>query len=412
MKIADNWTVWALRVLLPCTLAQSFVTGLTYGSFGTLLAANEAYFGVSRAALSTGIGIFNLAVALIAPVAGGMMHKVPIRLAMMAGALVSALAYFALAYVHSFAVALSLYGVLGICSSVLGILGPATLISRWFVKGRGRALGVIYLPVVLLLMPFITAQVLGHLGRAAVMIGIGLCFLLLLPMLAAIAEHPPRMPVSEDRGEDLVNPARASAGDLPIAASAIVTEPRFWLLSLGIGIMAGAGTGAIIHIVPFGTERHMALQLASILLTAYAATGLFGTPLLGWAADRFGAAVTLTVSSLCQAVLWSALLHVSGASVFVLAAMMGLCVSPVNTLHAAAMNEIFPVASVSRALGLSYAIKLPFILGTAPTMALLYERGGSYSLPFTTMSALMFVASIVFAILYTLLRQRRSAVPA
>jgi predicted MFS family arabinose efflux permease len=175
----------------------------------------------------------------------------------------------------------------------------------------------------------------------------------------------------------------------------LLAQPGFWLLSLGLGVVAGASSGFLVHVVAFGVGRDLALPEASALISAYAAAGILGTLLFGWIADAIGPVRALVLSALLQAMLWSVLLVSPDPFLFLVAAALGVCAVPQNTLHGAAMSAMFGPQAV-KAMGLSFALKLPFLLGAAPLMGLLYEATGDYGAPFLACAGALVVATLLF----------------
>lgn len=237
---------WSLVLL--CLLAQNCVMGFAFGSFGPLLASTEQDFGVSRALATAGMSLITLALGGLSPVLGGWMERVSVRTGMAGGALLSAIGYVGLACAGSFAVALGMYGLIGIGVCLTAILGPLILISRWFDKNRGKVLSIVNLPILLFLTPYIVAKLLPHYGRAGLLSAMGaICALLALLLLRLVEPAP----VAAQQAQPGVPAAQCASG------ASLLKRPAFWLLSLGIGIMAGAGTGFVVHIVPFGMSRQM-----------------------------------------------------------------------------------------------------------------------------------------------------------
>lgn len=393
-----------LRVIATCFLAQNLVFGFSYGSFGPLVAANEAHFGVSRTAIAMGASVFNLALALLSPIIGGWLHKVPVRWAMVGGALLSATGYAGLAVLDDFSLALVMYGLLGAGACILAVLGPVTIVSRWFTATRARVLGTVNLPIFLLLTPIAIGATLPQFGRGPVLLTLAAGFLIVIPLLATLAERPP---VAEPGVADATAAPAASEAE-PLPTGKIVSDPAFWFLSIAVGLMSGASSTFIVHIVPFATGQAMSLQSASSLVSTFAAMGIVGSLSFGWAVDRFGASIVTICSALAQATLWAALLHANEPMLFVVTALIGICLVPVTTLHGAAMAQIFPVASVSRALGLSYVIKLPFLFVLPPLAGKLFDLSGSYTLPFYVFSALALLACLAALAMLAALKARRT----
>jgi len=198
----------------------------------------------------------------------------------------------------------------------------------------------------------------------------------------------------------------AAQGEEP---TPIMKRPAFWLLSLGIGIVAGAGTGFVVHIVPYGLSQQMSLQSASALLSVYAGAGVGGTVLFGWICDRIGPPAALAFGAIAQALLWSSLLYLHGPAMYLVAALLGICVVPLVTLQGAAISHLFDTASVSRAMGYSYFIQLPFILVFGPALGLLFDHFGQYNVPFLIVAAFLVLAGLLFYVMILTLRRQRSS---
>jgi len=391
------------KVVLVCCVVQNLAMGFALGSFGPLLASTEQHFGVTRSVATTGMSLVMLAAGGLSPFIGGLLQRVSVRNAMVGGALLSAVGYWGLAMLSSFSLALVMFGLIGVGLCVMGILGPLTLISRWFATDRAKVLSVVNLPIAAFVTPFVVAKLLPEYGRLAILGSIGTIFLLVIPLLALIVDDPARLgqaPHGADRDSGGV-----IAMDAPFSVRQILSSAPFWLLSLAMGAWAGAGIAFVVHIVPFGMERHMALQSASGLLSLYAGAGIGGTLLFGWIADRIGPSAALALSCFCQALLWWGLLQVTGLPLFMMAALMGICVTPATTLHGAALSQLVGPASISRAMGVSYAIKLPFIFTFPPFVGHLFDLSGGYRLPFLLIASILTVSCLFFVLMIFAVRQ-------
>jgi len=123
---------------------------------------------------------------------------------------------------------------------------------------------------------------------------------------------------------------------------------------------------------------------------------VIGTPLFGWAADRYRPANALVMCSGIQALLWFMLLMMEGPVLLIVAALMGVCSTPLVALHGAALSFYFDAATVTRAMGYSYIFKLPMAFALAPTAGALFEATGDYRLAFLLCSALTVGAALGF----------------
>lgn len=406
MTAATDRAFAGWKILLLCFLAQNLAMGLAFGSFGPLLASTEQHFGVTRAVAATGMSLITLTMGGLSPVMGGLMQKMSVRAAMIGGAALSAIGYWGLAVLPSFNLALVMYGLIGTGVCLTAILGPLTLINRWFAADRAKMLAIVNLPITLFVTPFLVAELLPIVGRMAILAGIGSAFLLLIPLLLMIVDDPTHIGQAARGAAAPCGTAAARTADQPLPTRKILANPSFWLLSIAIGIMAGSGTVFVVHIVPFGMEKQMSLQSASGLLSLYAGAGILGTLLFGWIADRIGPPAALVLTTFCQAVLWWGILHVTGLPLYLLAGILGICVCPLTTLHGAALSALVGPASISRAMGISYSIKLPFLFTFAPAAGYLFDISSGYRTPFLIIVAMLALACLFFVLMALAVRRQ------
>jgi cyanate permease len=396
------------RIVFICFLAQGLSLGFAIGSFGPLLASNEQHFGISRTEATAGMALLILAMSGLAPVFGGILHKVSVRTALIWGSLMSAVGYWGLALSHNFGLALLMYFFIGTGVCLMAVLGPVTLVSRWFVSDRAKMLSIVNLPLLHLATPFAVSELLSISGRLIALGTIGLLFILFLPLLLLLVDYPAS--IGQQARGAVVDAVAGKAADQPVAIGNLLTNSTFWLLALSVGLIAGSGVVFVVHIVPLAMERRMSLQDASILLSLYSGFGLVGNLLTGWLADRVGARTVLLVTGICIMSTWGGLLLATGHSLYLLAALMGLCVVPVITLNGVALGELVGPASISRAMGFSYVIQLPFIFSLAPVVGYLFDRTGGYTASFLLIVG-MLAAACLFLLLTTITirRHKRSS---
>lgn len=396
-------------MVLLAFISHNCAVGLAFGSFGPLLASTEQHFQVSRAVATTGMSALTAAMGLFAPLVGGVLERVSIRSVLLAGAALNAVAYIGLAMSTTFEAALAMFVLMGAGVCLQGVIAPLTLVTRWFVTARARALSFMNLPILLFLTPFVIAEFLPAYGRSTVLYGMGSIFLVLIPLLILVIDHPEH---ARQKPWGYEEPGGSRDASVPnknsphVLARDILANPSFLITSISIGIMAGAGSAYFVHIIPFGVEQQMSLQRAALLLSILAGSGIAGTLFFGWFADRAGAPVALMMAAFFQATLWWGILQASEPTIFLLSALMGVCLIPINTLEGAAASMLFGTRNVSRVMGFSYLLKLPFLFSFAPLVGWLFDQTGNYRLPFLLMSILLFVVGGALFLLIYILRQQ------
>jgi predicted MFS family arabinose efflux permease len=379
----------ARRNLVLAFLAQNCALGITYGTYGTFLRPIEAQYGVSRAVASIGMSVLLLVLGVLSPFVGTLLKKVSIRLVMIAGALLNVFANLVLAHAPGIGELLVGYAVLGAGTCLLGIIAPTTLVSRWYEDGRGRALGVMNLPLMLPLAPLAMAEILPAFGLRGGFLVVAAINLALAPLLLLVRDDP---------GAGRKDPEAGGEASDAAPLGPVFASRAFWLLTLGNGILTGAGTAFVVHFIAYAGTRGLPLDRAAVILTGYGVSGLAGTLAFGWLADRITPARALCLNAMLSAALWAMLLLVARFEPMLVAAcLIGCCTTALVALQGAVTASVFGVRYISSVMGITYFFKLPFIFGAAPLVGLLFDETGSYTLGFCVVIAGFVCAALAFA---------------
>ncbi|MGN7931712.1 MFS transporter [Sphingopyxis sp. 22461] len=361
------------RIVMLCALTQNLAFGIMFGSFGPLLPSTVERFDISLVTATMAMSMATLAIAASAPLIGVVVQRLSAGAAMTIAAALSACCYGVIATTPSFAVVMACYAILGVCAVTLGVIGPLTLVNQSFSTNRGKMLGLIHMPILLMAAPVAIAEAFPALGRTGVLLALAAPFLLVAPIIwwqtkGLSPAVQAGQPAPADDRADAIRPGSGGRRSLALV-----------FVSLAIGIIAGSAVVYMAHVVPFGLSRGMTLPVASLLISLFSAFGIVGSPVAGWLCDRLGPYWTLVGAALAIATLWLALPMLDRAAIFVGASLLGFFAAPINTLHAAVVSNLYGPDEVGKAMGMSYLIKLPLIFGMAPLVALAVDHFGSYS---------------------------------
>ncbi|WP_340314524.1 MFS transporter [Rhizorhabdus argentea] len=255
---AEQWRTVAILFLI-----LNLALGVNFAGYGSLVGAIEAEFATTRALASAGLSMLTLALGLISPLVGGLMRRVPIRLLMAVGIVLNAGGYLLLSQLHSILGLLACYALLigpGFC--LFSVVPCTAIIANWFDQRRGRALGIINMPVGNSAMPVAAAVMLTSYGLRATFIGGAVLLLALLPLLLLLRERP----ATAARAADA--PALPPKTK-PLSVAAILGSPAFLVLTLGISLLSAGGLVMVTHLVALGMGRGLELSSASLLLAAF-----------------------------------------------------------------------------------------------------------------------------------------------
>jgi MFS family permease len=135
---ATGW--WQVGVSM---VNQGVSSGSIVIAFSVIAVSLQKEFETSRAALMLTMTITYLINGFANPILGAAMDRYSIRKILLGGAVCLAGGYVALSYATSVIHVYLAYGLLlGLANATLGPLSYSTLLPRWFVKWRARAVGI------------------------------------------------------------------------------------------------------------------------------------------------------------------------------------------------------------------------------------------------------------------------------
>lgn len=377
------------RMVAITFVILNLALGVNFTAYGSLVEAIQREFHTSRALAASGPSVLNLAMGLLAPFAGAVMRRVPVKTLMLIGVAMNAAGYLLITQVHSIGLMLACYTLLigpGFC--LIGVIPCTTVVSNWFVEGRGRAIGIINMPFGNTLMPLVAAFMLQSFGLRATFMGCAVLLAALAPLILTLVDRPDRIG-QRARGDRHVteDPVAPAAG---MATAQILRFPPFWVLTLGVGLLSAGGMVMVSHLVALGMGRGLPLGSASLLLAGFGVAGVAGAPIFGWLSDRLGGGRAFAVLCFAQVVPWLGLIVAGGSMLLLLlfAMLIGLCSNAITTLFGTTTGEWLGAENVSAGMGLCYMLQIPFLFGAAPLAGAMFDATGGY-----TATILLHVAS-------------------
>ena len=377
-------------IVVTCFVSMSMAGGIGNLSFTVFLKPLTAEFGWTRAQVSGGISAFMLAIALTAPFVGRAVGLYGPRAVMIPAAVLVGLCLMLLSQMTALWQLYLLRLGVGVGFTALAHVPVNIVISRWFTRKRGRAMGtaMIGAPVGGLLMtPFASLCIEWVDWRLTLLILGGLLWLILLPVLCGLLRDRPAdlglLPDGETR-RTADDRSDSVAGGEGISARDTLRTGRFWAL-IGIYFLAyGCLFSVMIHQYPYFTDqgfsaRHAAL-LVSVLLSVSGLSGLG----FGWASERYD---PMQLAAACYALggVGMALLLWASPVVAVVGfvACFGLFFGGTTPLTALVTGRMFGM----KAHGVIYGFYQTVICLSGfvgPTlMGFLYDTTGSYQLGFS-----------------------------
>jgi len=384
----------SIRMAVIASLTFNIVIGSIFGSPGVLLKPMREHLGVTTEMVSLGSLAVIIGSAVSAPQIGALVARTSLRNLLALASVLMAGAWLLVAFTTSYVVFLIAYGLmLGPVMALGASILPPTLVTRWFNRNRGLAIGLVHLPIVVAAMPVVLEWVVSHHGlRAGFLMLAALPLAVLLPASLFIIDRPPGQ-VATIQPEGAPTPVAKQAS---LTVFQLLRQPRYWALCLAAGVANTSSTMLGVHLVSmaesWGVARIQAAGLASIM----SALGMAGSILLGVLADRIGGGKTLVVIALGDAVLWSMfLLGLPYAGLAATVGLIGVLGSGTVPAMSKMLADSFGRESFSRAIGLMVPVTLPLLFIGLIAPGAVVRITGSYTVVVLGMVAAFAAAALL-----------------
>jgi sugar phosphate permease len=287
-----------------------------------------------------------------------------------------------------------------------GPLPNQVLLSQWFDKTRGKAMGIAYLGIGIggALVPLLANRLTEQFGWRGSLQALGVLIILIaLPMAYFVKEAS-----STDRSAALSGP-RSDGDPKRVALRPILTSRAFYLLAFGSMCSIAAVGGSNQHLKLFlSLDRGFTQADAAGIISLVLGVSIAGRLLMGWLADRAPRKhVMLLIYLLVAGSIPLLLVAESRATMYLFAVVFGLGLGGEYMIIPLMAGELFGVKVLGRVMGIVLTAD-GVAEATAPMLVgYLRDRSGSYDIGFTMLVAAALVGAIAIALLP---RQRRAAI--
>jgi len=355
-------------------------------------------FGWTRAQVTSGNFYSKLLIGpLFGFAAGWIVDRFGPRRMMMAGILMAGTALVGLSFTSTLGLFyfFYLFNALGyVCG---GPLPNQVLLSRWFTKARGKAMGFAYLGIGLggAIAPLLSNRLTQYFGWQGALRTLGILVVVIaLPMALFIKESP---------GTE----AKKATASESISIGGVLKSWQFYLLALGSMCSIGAVGGTYQNLKLFltgdlfrGSSPQAAQSAAAYVLSLILISSLCGRLLMGWLADRFPKKYVMLLIYLIVAGSIPLLFIASApAALYLFAVLFGIGLGGDYMIIPLMAAEIFGVRIMGRLMGVVLTAD-GVAEALAPTLvASLRDRTASYATGFSVLIALALVGAAAVSFL-------------
>jgi MFS family permease len=375
---------WFIAAVAAIGLFMGYVPIIGF-SFSVFFKPISEEFHWSRAEISLGFSLSLLVLSAALPIVGRLVDRFGARKIIVPAALLFGLGlasfYFLAARLWQF---YAIYIFLGIVGSGTAAVPYYKVISNWFDKKRGRALGLTMGGAGLgfLVMPSLSYSLIARLGWRMAYVLIGMFVIVVtVPVVGFLLKEKPQdaglLPDGETGSHSNTLSAKMAADGL--SGREAWSSITFWIMCTALFLVSVSLNGCLIHLVPLLIDRGISPQSAAFAASLLGGATLLGRVATGFLLDRFFAA-TVAVSFFCLGALGIFMLWIgaAGSLAFLTAILLGVGIGAEGDVMAYLVSRYFGL----KAFGEIYAYVLAiYTLGAVAgplLMGLSFDSSGSY----------------------------------
>jgi MFS family permease len=353
-------------------------------TFGVFLKPLSHEFGWSRTQISTAFSLCVLALTISVPFIGRLVDSVGARMVIIPATLlfalsVTSLAFFSAPLWHLYAI----YTVIGIVGSGTTPVPYSKVITRWFDRRRGLALGlaIAMSSVSFSIMPFVAQTLIVALGwrYAYTVMGV-IVIAIAIPIVAfLLKESPDQMGLQPDGFGEFPEASKGLEGGEEMTFHAAWHTGTFWLIVGSFLLMSISFHACIIHLVPLLTDRGLSPASAALATSLVGAGAFMARLAVGYLLDIFFAARLAAslffASAMGLLLLWSG---AAGYSPYAAAFLVGIGEGAELDVIPYMVSRYFGLQAFAEIFGYLFGV---FTLGgvVGPVvMGMWYDATGSY----------------------------------
>jgi MFS family permease len=381
---------------------------------GVFIPEFEREFGWSRTEISAGVTLGSLVSAVIAPFFGPLVDRYGGRRFVVGGSLLMVVGLACLSQMQTEWQFFILYALgRGTASGLIGLAGSVT-VSKWFVRRRGFAVGVMslgsragfaVLPIGVQLIIDASSWRTAALALAGFVVMVAV-----LPSLRWLHSRPEAFGLQPDGSQEAAPPGthpRPFEREMSWSRQEAMRTRAFWLVTAAVALQSWAGGAINLHQIPHLVDSGLSAESAALtvsLLAVFAAAGAF---LEGFLDGSLGSRWTFVIGLLGSSAGMVVLMSVDGiGTALVFAFVYGLSWGLQVTSSQIVFADYFGRGSLGAIRGASVPFQMglnaigPLVAGGA------YDLTGSYLAAFIPFTIAYLIAAVAMVV------ARRPALPA
>ena len=347
------------------------VVGFLFYSFPIIWPYLISELGMTESQLGMVSALYFIPVSILAIIIGRALDKYSVKKFMMVGAIFYACGLFSLSFINSYWSLLTIYlTILALGSIMMGNLAVSKLISNWFDKNAGRALGIAAIGISFsgVMLPLIVDPMLDLVGwRNVYIIFASIVLFIIFPLIFFTVIDEPKI-VNQVK-DGIKKDSKEVSLAKEMTAKDLLSKKVFWIISLAFAFQFLSMMGVLaflpIHASKMGlgeTWNLIGLPIKQYVFAYSLAAfgGVLGKIIFGYLMDIMKAAHPVMSALVLQATGIFGFTYFNEPSIFFLSAFIfGLGFGAATPLMTACYLRTFGAHNLGKARGISSPIISP-----------------------------------------------------
>jgi MFS family permease len=379
--------------------------GIGFYSFPVFLVELTRQLGWGRGPTGVGISLTFIVAGLASPLVGRLLPKYGPKRVIIAGALLMSLSFFMFSFMTTLWQFYVICSLLAVGISGAGTMPTSYVISDWFRRKRGRAMGIMMVGVGLGGLTFVplTNRLITLLELEKTFIGYGVLISLVMIPTAVfiIRRRPAELGVLPDgdseKNDDVAAPANSSSAPLDSwSFQEALRTLTFWIIGLAFILATFGQTPILIHQVAYFQDIGISPDKAAGALGLCALLGIGGKVFFGAMADRYPVRYAVMLCFGMQFVGTLVLLKTDAlGSPFWFVIIWGFAMGGLIALEPLVVAENFGLESFGVILGMLYVLTTIGGAAGVPFAGFMFDHFQSYSSTFVLFAITYFVSTVL-----------------
>jgi len=397
-------TFFGWRMVAIAIAIDFFAVGFAFQSYPVIQLHLEEELKLSRFVTTLSIPIFMMCSAIFFPIVGRLLDQYSVKKIIVWGGFIYSISLMSLYLTFNYLTFILIYGLpIALGATLMGNLATSKLVSSWFEKQAGRALGFAAVGVSFagFIFPNLTQYFLMDvllLEWREVYLVFGLFLLVIItPLIFLLVIDKP-----EDVGQEIDGGLEADETQLDDnfgiewEIKDLLRNRNFWILTVVFSLQFSSMMAILAHLTFYAAERGWADQ-AAFIFGMYAIPAMLSKVVFGWLVEkkldpRMAVSISLALQALGLLLITVTHTPIQLAMVIALFGFGGGAGLPMS-------NILFRNTFTPKSFGTSRGLSQPFIflfqaIGT-PGVALLFQHYGSYDNAFLMLTVMVVLAIFV-----------------